>query len=99
MPHPAPFIDSVVFVASPRQITADFAEEVVILHREQGVYYSLNSVGAFVWQRLAQPISVARLREALAAEYDVDPAQLEADLQALLQELCAHGLVDLSRPA
>ena len=84
-----------VVTASKDQVSSDLAGEVVILNLRSGVYHGLEAVGARVWQLLADPVAVSRLREAILIEYEVEPRRCEDDLLALLSDLNVHGLVEL----
>lgn len=68
-------------------------DETVILHLGSGNYYGLDPVGARIWQLLTEGRTTAAIREQLLAEYEVAPAQLDADLQRLLGDLLAAGLL------
>jgi hypothetical protein len=82
---------------SPDQMSAELDGEAVVLNLKDGVYFGLNPVGTRVWALLkAAPRSVAELRQAMLAEYDVAFDQCDADLRALLGALKEHGLVDIS---
>lgn len=83
-------------VASPRQVSTDVEGEAVILNFDEGVYYGLDKVGARAWELLREPLTVAELRDRLVAEYEVEPNRCEADLRALLSELCQAGLVEVA---
>lgn len=83
-------------VAASEQISSDLGGEAVILDLEAGVYYGLDAVGARVWELLQQPRAVAGLRDAILAEFDVEPERCERDLLALLQELAANRLIQVS---
>lgn len=85
-------------VAARDQVSVEVDGEAVILNLADGVYYGLDPVGAWIWERMEQPRSVAELRDAVVAEWEVDAPTAEADLLALLAELAARGLVDV-RPA
>lgn len=85
-------------VAARDQVSAQLDGEAVVLSLADGVYYGLDPVAASVWTLLAQPRTVAELRDAVVAEYDVDAPTAEADLLPLLRDLAARGLVEL-RPA
>jgi len=63
------------------------------LNLKDGVYYGLDTVGARLWSLVQEPKTFAELRETLLAEYDVEPAQLESDLRALLNQLAESELV------
>ena len=85
-------------VASRDQVSCELEGEAVILGLGNGVYYGLNPVGAFAWKLLEEPRTVAELRDAIVAEYEVDAPRAEADLLRLLDDLSASGLVE-RRPA
>ena len=74
-------------------VSREVGDETMLLDLSSGTYFGLDPVGARFWQLLEEGRSPLDARETLAAEYDVDPAQLERDLEALLDELASHGLV------
>jgi hypothetical protein len=86
-------IDSRV-VVSKDQVSCDLGGEAAILNLKNSVYYGLDPVGARVWQLIQEPITLAQIRDALKTEYDVEAAQLEADISNLLEQLAEHGLVE-----
>jgi hypothetical protein len=88
-----PFTAASRLVVSDEQVFTTLGGEAVILGLRDGVYYGLDSVGARVWELLAEPRSVAELLSTLVAEFDVTPERCEHDLIALLDDLAARGLV------
>jgi len=84
--------------ASPAQVSCDLGGEAAILNLDTGAYYGLDPVGARIWSFLATPTTIARLRDSILAEYDVDAARCEQDLVHLVQTLHAHGLVTVHDP-
>lgn len=89
---------SIVVVASD-QLSSDLSGEVVILNLKSGTYYGLNTMGARIWNLLQQPKAVDELQKILLDEYEVEVDRCESDLQALLQELAANGLVEVKDEA
>jgi hypothetical protein len=87
-------LDSVV-AASKDQVSSDLGGEAAILDLEAGVYYGLDEVGARIWELIQEPRSAREVRDALLAEYDVEPERCERDVLALLQELADAGLVEV----
>jgi hypothetical protein len=81
-------------VAAREQVSAEVEGEAVILHLADGIYYGLDGVGAFLWELLRQPRTLAELRDAVTAEFAVDAATAEQDLLHLVNELTARGLVE-----
>lgn len=82
-------------VAARDQVSAQLDGEAVVLSLADGVYYGLDPVAASVWTLLEQPRTVAELRDAVVAEYDVDALTAQADLLQLLRDLATRGLVEL----
>lgn len=55
--------------------------------------YTLNGVGAFLWDHLDRPTTQNHLQEAILSEYGVDPEVVFADLEKFLGEMTAIGAV------
>jgi len=66
----------------------------VNLHTEQ--YLGVNAVGARMWQLLSTSASIQTALDQLVQEYDVEPAQLRADLVEFIDSLLAQRLIDVS---
>jgi hypothetical protein len=88
--------ESSIVVASKDQISSDLAGEAVILNLKSGVYFGLNEVGAKIWTLIQQPRAVRDLRDALLAEYEVEPDVCNRDLLQLLQDLKVADLIEVS---
>lgn len=88
-----------VAVASDQQISADLAGEAVILDVEREQYFALDDVGSRIWQLLREPTAVSLICAIIVAEYEVKREQCEGDVLALLYDLRAHGLINVSLPA
>jgi hypothetical protein len=84
---------STMVVAARELLTGGFDTEAVILDLRDGVYYGLDGVGASMWSLLQRPTSLRALRDAIVAEYDVEPARCLADLRELCAELLRRGLI------
>ena len=87
-------LDSIA-VASGELVSANLDGEVVILGFSTGSYFSLDQVGAFVWDHIQKPQKVSAIRNAILEEYEIDPAQCERDLITLLEELVDKQLIDI----
>jgi hypothetical protein len=91
---PGPSIpESAEIVVAQGVLASDFGAEQVILNLRDGVYYGLEDVGARIWQLLQRPTTVTAMRAALLEEYDVDAVRCERDLDLLIADLAARGLV------
>lgn len=80
-------------VRSEAVVFTELDGEVVMLDTEAGQYYELDSIGSRIWMLLEDSPSMARLRDALTAEFDVDAETCRNDLASFLENLAELGLV------
>jgi hypothetical protein len=83
------------YVSSPHSISTDLIGEVVILDLHRDLYFGMDEVGAFIWERIQKGISGQALRDELLSEFDVEPERCERDLAALLGDLRKNGLIEV----
>ena len=74
-------------------VAREVGEETMLLNLASGTYFGLDPVGGRFWQLLEEGKSASEARDALLQQYDVAPEQLDRDLEKLLADLAAHGLV------
>ena len=77
--------DSVIFQA--------LHDEIVLLNLAEHEYYGLDSVGADIWQLLLKHRNVADTVQALQTVYAVDEETARKDVEALVNQLIASGLL------
>lgn len=77
-------------------LTRELDGESVLLNLENETYFGLDAVGTRMWTLLTASPSIQAAYEALLAEYDVAPETLRHDLQALVDQLLANGLLALA---
>lgn len=73
----------------------ELSGEAVILNLSTGKYYGLDTVGTRMWILLAEHRSLEPAFNILLTEYKVDKEQLETDLLELVNDLSAHGLLQI----
>lgn len=86
---------STIVVRRSEPLVATIDDEVVMLHPDQGAYFSLGTTGSRVWDLLGRPISVDDLCLTLTEEFVVDHAQCHTDVVRFVSELAEAGLVEL----
>jgi hypothetical protein len=74
-------------------VSCDLPGGAALLDLRTGTYFSISSVGAFVWGLMRDPIAVADIHKALVAQYDVEQGKCYSDLMKLLQDLAEAGLI------
>ena len=72
------------------------SEELVMLSVDAGRYYSVNAVGRRIWELLEQPRSIADLRGAICAEFEVEEAACEPDIFKFVGEMIDNGMVHVA---
>lgn len=73
----------------------DLAGESVLLNLQTEEYYGLDDVGTRIWQTLTEKDSIQTAIDALLLEYKVEAEQLRQDVDNLIAELLANGLVEV----
>lgn len=73
----------------------EVGNESVMLHLKSERYYGLEEVGTRMWKRLTAADTIEAAYQQLLAEYEVEPEVLRRDLQALIERLLEHGLLEL----
>lgn len=67
--------------------------EVVIVSLESGSYYSLDGVGATIWERLASGSTLDALADELAAQHGEPRDSVAKDVAAFVRQLHVEKLV------
>lgn len=49
--------------------------------------FTLNEVGAYVWQQLNQPQTFGEIQTKMLTEYDAEPEIIKQDLQSYLEDM------------
>ena len=78
---------------APQVLYQEVEGELVILDSDAGRYYALDDVGLRVWELLVEHADLDRVVAVMLSEFDVDEATLRSDVDALVKQLEAAGLV------
>jgi hypothetical protein len=82
-------------VANKSLISCSLANEAVVLHLEDGIYYGLNPVASRIWELVQQPRTVKEIRNTLLSEYEIAEPACTRDLLELLAQLVRWKLVEV----
>ena len=72
---------------------AELGDELVALDPDGGDCFGFNTVATSVWRQLQQPRTLEELRDSLLQEYEVDKQRCAIELQELLDDMSARGLI------
>ena len=81
-----------IISVSPSQTSSELLNEIVILELKSGVYYGLNETGSKIWSLIQQSMTVAEIRDALLAEYEIDSESCTHYVINLIEDLVAKDL-------
>jgi hypothetical protein len=70
--------------------------EAILINLSNGIYYSMDKVGGFVWEMVESRQSVEEMVTGIVARYEVSREQAEADLALLMEELVQENLIAAS---
>ena len=80
-----------------REVAAKvFDGEAVLINLSTGVYYSIDRVGATVWEMIAGHHTVDAMVDAVTGQYDVGREQARTDVERLLGQLLDEKLISIS---
>ena len=64
-----------------------------MLSLDDGAYFSLNEVGAHVWNLCDGSRTIAQVVDAVCAEFDATPDEVTEDVVSLVDELASEKLL------
>lgn len=80
-------------ICSDRIIWRRIDSETMILDLEKDIYYSLNDVGARIWELLDKGTSIKRINEIICEEYDVDDSTASKDIAKIIEKFGKEKLI------
>jgi len=87
------------YMRNPDFIFRKIIEEMILVPVQWNVadmdcIYTLNEIGAFIWEALSTPKSKAELENAILNEYETTKEKASEDLEHFLEELLSIGAVE-----
>ena len=87
-----------LFARDPSMVFRRIADECILVPIRKNVgdvesLYTLNDVGAQVWELIDGERRVKEIRDQIVATFEVSPAEAEDDLITLLQQLDEIGAI------
>ena len=74
-------------------VFTDLDDTIVMMDVDEGQYYELDQVGAYIWTLLETSRTAADLCDALDAKFDVDPDTCRRDTLEFLQTASSMRIV------
>lgn len=84
------------YVQHPDFIYRKIVDEIILVPIHQDIadldsIFSLNKIGAFLWENLEQPKSKSELAQAILEEYDVNQNTAQQDLDSFIDAMLNFG--------
>ena len=74
-------------------MACEFDEGAALLDTVSNRYFSLNAVGHFIWEQLADPLSLDQIAGRVSDRYGIERDLAAQDARALLDSLAEHRLI------
>jgi hypothetical protein len=87
--------DSTIAHRSNRVLSQQVGDTNVLLDPDSGEYFSLDEVGARIWELCDGRRTADAIAAALGEEYEADVSAIRADVVRLLTELHGAKLIDV----
>lgn len=89
---------NVIYSRNPDIIFRKIADEFILVPiRQKAVdlksVYTLNEVGAFIWEAIDSSKSVSQIKDQVVQEFDVDARQAQSDVSEILSQLESLSLI------
>jgi len=81
------------FQPDPEVVACDLAGGAALLDMRSGTYFTLNAVGAFIWDKLQPSATLDDLCRSVTSAFDIDQAQCRQHIGALLADLDERRLI------
>jgi hypothetical protein len=89
--------DAVHWQLKPNVLARRLGSSSVLVDLDSNKIYELNQTGAWLVERLAEGLDDSALPQALADAFEGSAGSMRADVERLLDELHAAGLVSTNR--
>ena len=73
--------------------TREIEGEVLLMNSNIGELFTLNSLGLFIWQQIANNRSLAEIIDLVNEEYHIPSDQVLFDVMSFLEELEVNGFL------
>ena len=88
-----------VFCKNDKVVSRKIADELILVPIRQSVadmesLYTLNDVGARVYELIDGERTVSQIRDAIVEEFEVEKEQAEADVMEFLKQLVSVGSIE-----
>ena len=74
-------------------VATDFEDTIVLLHINNGQYFSLDEISAYIWERISVPITIVDLVTDICNRYDCIQEQAMKDITLFLEQLSERDLL------
>jgi len=86
------------YARNPDYVFRRIVDEMILVPIHQDMadldcIYSLNSLGAFIWEQLENPETKGKLKSAIQVEFEAEIDIIRQDLETFLQEMVSIGAI------
>jgi hypothetical protein len=78
---------------SPGVLFNQVDDDLVMMDVNSGNYFGINPVGAEIWNKMEEPVTIQEIINQLLAEYDIDEEICRRETLAFVQQTLERGFV------
>ena len=78
---------------SPGVLFNQVDDDLVMMDVKSGNYFGINPVGAEIWNKMQEPITVQEIINQLLAEYEIDEATCRSETLVFIQQTFERGFL------
>jgi Coenzyme PQQ synthesis protein D (PqqD) len=79
---------------NPHVLVQDLGPDLMVLHLGTNRFYELNRTAARLWELLVAGQDATQIQQQLLQEYEVSPARLASEVEAMLASLASQELIE-----
>ena len=77
-------------------VSADVADDAILLDIDSGYFFQLNRTGTRIWTFVEAPQTLGALCDHMAANYRVDVEECRRDVSAFVADLIERGVLEVA---
>lgn len=75
-----------------------FDDEIVLINLDNGNYYSLENVGADIWEFIQEGFTLHDIKKRISSKYESNQKMIDTSIDRFIDEIKKEGLIVLADP-
>lgn len=89
------YSDNRLFQRKKELLSSRMDQEIVMMHPENGKYFSLNPIATRIWELLITPKTIDDVVNNLLSEFDVEPQICKNETKEFIEKLIEKNIIEI----